>query len=52
MNGNGYVSRLSNWAAQPLTTQTSLWGWILFTLVIVTVALLWVKGPLHHIVEA
>lgn len=49
MNGNGYVSRISNWAHQPFTSKMSIWGWILFTILIASVAVLWVKGPMKHI---
>jgi len=46
----GHVSRLSAWAAMPFSTQMNLWGWILFTAFVVTIAFLWTR-VMRHIVQ-
>ncbi len=46
----GYVSRLSNWSAQPFNSQMDLWGWVLFTGLIIIVAFAWTR-ILNIIVE-
>lgn len=49
-NGTGTVSRLSGWAAQPFSSQMNLWGWFLFTGLIIVIAILWTR-VLRHIIE-
>lgn len=46
----GVVSSLKHWASQPFSTQMDLWGWILFTGLILVVAGLWTR-ILNHVVE-
>lgn len=50
MNGNGVVSRIGNWAAQPFSTSMNLGGWILFTGLIIIIAYLWTRVLHNHIV--
>jgi hypothetical protein len=47
MNGNGYVSRLGNWAHQPFTSQMNLGGWFLFTGLILILAWFWTRVLRH-----
>ena len=48
MNDKGYISRMTNWAQHPFSTQMDLWGWVLFTVLIITIAYLWSR-VLRHI---
>lgn len=50
MNGTGIISKLGNWAGQPFSAQMDLWNWVLFTVVIVSVGVIWTR-VLHHITE-
>lgn len=46
----GVVSSLKAWAKQPFNSKMDLWGWILFTGLVLVIAALWGK-ILGHIVE-
>jgi hypothetical protein len=49
MNGNGYVSRLGNWAAYPLTTQCSLGCFALGFVLVLIIAYLWSRVVNKHV---
>lgn len=46
----GVVSSLKHWAKQPFSTKMDLWGWVLFTGLILVVAGLWSR-VLKHVVD-
>lgn len=43
MNGNGFLTRLQQWAAKPFSEEMDAWNWVLFTAFVVTVAVLWTR---------
>jgi len=47
---NGFIPRLASFAAKPFCTECDLWNWILFTILVVTVAIFW-KMVLNTITE-
>ncbi len=49
-NERGFVSRLSNFAAQPFSSQMDLWGWALFMGLVIVLAFAWTR-VLNIIVE-
>jgi hypothetical protein len=49
-NNPGLVPRIAAWAVTPFNEQMSLWGWIAFTILVVTVTFLWTR-VLEHIEE-
>lgn len=46
--GTGVISRIKSFIAQPFTQQMDLTNWILFLIVIITIAFLWTR-VLQHI---
>lgn len=50
MENTGFMVRISNFLKQPFNEQGDLWNWILFTILIVTVAVFW-KMVLDTITE-
>ena len=50
MQNTGFIQRLSGFISQPFQAQGDLWNWILFTILIVTVAIFW-KMVLDTITE-
>lgn len=50
MNGNGVISRIGNWAAQPFATDMGLGSWFLFVGLVLIIAYFWTR-VLRHIVE-
>lgn len=49
-NGTGVVSRLSRFFQRPFTEEMDVWGWVLFTILVVTIGILWSR-ILAHITE-
>lgn len=47
----GFITRLSNFAKHPFQNDMDIWNWILFTVLLVTVAVFW-NRILAHITEA
>lgn len=37
----GYIQRLTGFAKQPFCAECDIWNWILFTMLVVTVAIFW-----------
>jgi len=50
MSKDGLIIRLSNFIAQPFRAEGDVWNWILFTVLVVTVAVFW-KMVLDTITE-
>ncbi len=42
-NERGIVSRLSNFAAQPFSSQMDIWGWFLFLGLLTVFAFAWTR---------
>lgn len=39
----GFVSRLSNFSAQPFSSQMDLWDWVLFTGLVIVMVFAWTR---------
>jgi len=44
------LSNVASWVSHPFSEDMSLWSWVLFLVVILTISVLWLQ-ILHHITE-
>lgn len=47
----GVISSLKHWASQPFSSQMDLWGWLLFTGLLLIAAAIWSKILGHIVTE-